>query len=39
MMTVAFGEETLRRTQFIEWISELESRVTVSDMSQDWNVH
>ena len=39
MMTVAFGEETLRRTGVLEWISELENGVTLSDMSQDWNVH
>jgi len=39
MMTVAFGEETLRRMQVLEWISELEIGVTLSDMSQEWNVH
>ena len=39
MMTVAFREEILGRTQVLEWISELGSGVTLSDMSQDWNVH
>ena len=38
MMTVAFGEETLGRTQVLEWISELESGVALSDISQEWNV-
>jgi len=28
MMTVAFGEETLGRTQILEWISDLGSVVT-----------
>jgi hypothetical protein len=39
MMTVAFGEETLGRTPVLEWISELESCVTLSDVLQGWNVH
>jgi len=39
MMTAAFGEETLGRMQVLEWISELDSGVTLSDMSQEWNVH
>jgi len=39
MMTVAFGEETLGRMQVLEWISELKIGVTLSDMSQEWNVH
>jgi hypothetical protein len=39
MMTVAFLEETLGRTQVLEWISELESGVTLSDVLQEWNVH
>jgi len=39
MMSAAFGEETLGRMQVLEWISELEIGVTLSDMSQEWNVH
>jgi len=39
MMAVAFGEETRGRMQVLEWISELDSGVTLSDMSQEWNVH
>jgi hypothetical protein len=36
-MTIAFGDETLGRTQVLEWISELDSGVTLFDMSQEWN--
>jgi hypothetical protein len=39
MITVAFGEETVGRMQVLEWISELEIGVTLSDMSQEWNVY
>jgi len=39
MMTVAFGEETVGRTPVCGRISELESGVALSDMSQEWNVH
>lgn len=39
MLKVAFGEETMGRTHVLEWISELKSDVTLSDMSQEWNVH
>ena len=39
MMTVAFGEETVGRTLVYGWISELESGVALSDMSQEWDVH
>jgi len=39
MMTVAFGEETVGRTLVFGRISELESGVALSDMSQERNVH
>jgi len=37
MMTVAFGEETVGRTQVLGRISELEMSVTVCDVLQGWN--
>jgi len=39
MMTVAFGEDMVGRTPVCGWISELESGVALSDMSQEWDVH
>jgi hypothetical protein len=39
MMTAAFREETLGRMQVLEWISEPDSGITLSGMSQEWNVH
>jgi len=39
MMIVAFGEETVGRTPVHGRISELESGMALSDMSQEWNAH